>query len=181
MQALDRELPLYTVKCYNDYLYRVVKRLFDPRPSKSAKLADEEKPEQVGKFDSALFRAKNTVRELALCNKFDTPLGIVDGVGLVLLDCVGAGRVLDTLLKSRTVVQHLIFDASHNSDPSFLVFCCEILGSRCPLRMLPVLTSKTGIFCVLHSGRLTTHRIPRITGGKSGQLGAYHRLFSRTR
>ena len=71
MQALDRELPLYTVKCYNDYLYRVVKRLFDPRPSKSAKLADEEKPEQVGKFDSALSRAKNTVRELALCNRFD--------------------------------------------------------------------------------------------------------------
>nr|WP_302648333.1 hypothetical protein [uncultured Dysosmobacter sp.] len=99
----------------------MVKRLFDPRPSKSAMLADEEKPEQVGKFDSALFRAKNTVRELALCNKFDTPLGIVDGVGLVLLDCVGAGRVLDISLKSRTVVQHLIFDASHNSDPSFLI------------------------------------------------------------
>lgn len=71
-QVVEREIPLYTIKCYNDCLYRVVKRLFDASSVKAAALSDEEeKPEIVGKFDSALSRAKNLVRELALCNQWD--------------------------------------------------------------------------------------------------------------
>ena len=71
-QVVEREIPLYTIKCYNDCLYRVVKRLFDASLVKAAALLDEEeKPEIVGKFDSALSRAKNLVRELALCNQWD--------------------------------------------------------------------------------------------------------------
>lgn len=71
-QILEREIPLYRIKCYNDYLYRVVKRLFNPYRVKV--VSDQETEEQdprLGKFDSALSRAKNTVREVALCNRWE--------------------------------------------------------------------------------------------------------------
>ena len=66
--------PLYTVKAYENGLYRVSKRLCSrsrfsfPRP-----LEEEggEKVETEGKFDSAMIRAKNIVREYALCNTWD--------------------------------------------------------------------------------------------------------------
>lgn len=70
-QVIEREIPLYTIKCYNDCLYRVVKRLFNTHSVKTAADVPEEKPETIGKFASALSRAKNTVREVALCNKWD--------------------------------------------------------------------------------------------------------------
>lgn len=68
-QILEREIPLYKVKCYNDCLYRVTKRLFTPSPTPKAKQKHEDKP--VGKFESALSRAKNIVREVSLCNNWD--------------------------------------------------------------------------------------------------------------
>ena len=71
-QVIEREIPLYKIKYYNGYLYRVVKRLFDSDRVKavSNKKSDEQDRER-GKFDSALSRAKNTVREVALCNPWE--------------------------------------------------------------------------------------------------------------
>lgn len=64
------EVPLYRIRCYGDYLYRVTKRLFYPRNNPVPSTPEPvEKP--VGKFDSALSRAKNLVRELALCNRWE--------------------------------------------------------------------------------------------------------------
>lgn len=67
---IEQEVPLYRIRCYGDYLYRVTKRLFYPRSS-SVKKDTEPVEKPVGKFDSALSRAKNTVRELALCNRWE--------------------------------------------------------------------------------------------------------------
>lgn len=71
-QILEREVPLYKIKCYGDYLYRVTKRLFNPNRVK-IRLPEETDQEErpVGKFDSALSRARNTVREICLCNRWE--------------------------------------------------------------------------------------------------------------
>lgn len=67
---LEQAVPLYRIKAYENYLYRVTKRLFNPNTVKvKQNQPDREKP--VGKFDSALSRAKNTVREVCLCNKWE--------------------------------------------------------------------------------------------------------------
>lgn len=70
---LLKEVPLYRIRCYGDFIFRVTKRLFNP--SSSPRVVDPE-PEQDEdrpsvKFDSALSRAKNMVRELALCNRWE--------------------------------------------------------------------------------------------------------------
>lgn len=66
-QVLEVAVPLYTIKYYNEHLYKVCKRLFEPAPTR--KLPKYEKAEKTtGKFDSALSRARNIVRDLALCN-----------------------------------------------------------------------------------------------------------------
>lgn len=69
--VIEQELPLYRIRCYGDYLYRVTKRLFNPNrvSVKDNKSEPSELPE--GKFDSALSRAKNVVREVALCNRWE--------------------------------------------------------------------------------------------------------------
>lgn len=63
-------VPLYRVRCYGDNLFRVTKRLFNPtKVSVKKKSEPDELP--VGKFDSALSRARNVVLNLALCNKWE--------------------------------------------------------------------------------------------------------------
>lgn len=70
VNMIEREAPLYTIKAYNEYLYRVCKRLFNPlKPSVKEDKPSEDKP--IGKFDSALSRAKNMVREISLCNDWE--------------------------------------------------------------------------------------------------------------
>lgn len=69
-QVLEREVPLYRVRGYGEFLIRVTKRLYNPlKVSKKEKQQTEEKP--VGKFQSALSRAKNLVREISLCNDWE--------------------------------------------------------------------------------------------------------------
>ncbi len=69
----DSLAPLYTVKSYENGLYRVSKRLCAaPRPRHVSDDGEvEEKQETTEKFASALIRAKNTLREYALCNTWD--------------------------------------------------------------------------------------------------------------
>lgn len=68
-QILEREIPLYRIRGYGEFLVRVTKRLYNPlKPSRRDK-EPEEKP--VGKFQSALSRAKNIVREISLCNDWE--------------------------------------------------------------------------------------------------------------
>lgn len=63
-------VPLYRVRCYGDNLFRVTKRLFNPtKVSVKKKSEPDELP--VGKFDSALSRARNVVVNYALCNKWE--------------------------------------------------------------------------------------------------------------
>lgn len=71
MVAVYEEVaPLYTIKYYNEHLYRVVKRLCDAH--RPISLCDRSRKEDsLTKFDSALSRAKNIVRELALCNEWE--------------------------------------------------------------------------------------------------------------
>lgn len=69
--VLQQELPLYRIRCYGDYLYRVTKRLFNSEKSPVIDRSDEPCEKPIGKFDSALSRARNTVRELALCNRWE--------------------------------------------------------------------------------------------------------------
>lgn len=71
-QVYQDILPLYTVKYYNEHLYRVVKRLCNQSvrfPKEPA--ASSEPKEHEGKFASALSRAKTVVRDLALCNEWE--------------------------------------------------------------------------------------------------------------
>lgn len=68
--VVDQAVPLYRIKAYENYLYRVTKRLFNPNKVK-VKQSHEPKEKSVGKFDSALSRAKNTVREVCLCNRWE--------------------------------------------------------------------------------------------------------------
>lgn len=60
-------LPLYVIRCYNDFYYRVVKRLYTPAPRLK-------KPEEFQSYDnklsSALYRARSAIREYALCNRW---------------------------------------------------------------------------------------------------------------
>lgn len=66
----EAQAPLYTIKYYNEHLYRVVKRLFDAH--RPISLCDRsQKEDRLTKFDSSLSRAKNTVREIALCNEWE--------------------------------------------------------------------------------------------------------------
>lgn len=73
VQSCDMLAPLYTVKSFENGLYRVSKRLCSaPRPRLASEQEDNtEKPETSEKFASAMIRAKNTVREYALCNCWD--------------------------------------------------------------------------------------------------------------
>lgn len=68
---MEQAVPLYKIKSYDNFLYRVTKRLYTPGKSRKVKREQDFDDKPVGKFDSALSRAKNTVRELALCNKWD--------------------------------------------------------------------------------------------------------------
>lgn len=68
----DSLAPLYTVKAYENGLYRVSKRLCAaPRSRLAEDREDKETQETTEKFASAMIRAKNTVREYALCNRWD--------------------------------------------------------------------------------------------------------------
>lgn len=70
VEIIERELPLYRIKAYENYLFRVTKRMFNPnRVSVKQNHDTQDKP--LGKFDSALSRAKNTVREICLCNNWE--------------------------------------------------------------------------------------------------------------
>jgi len=69
-QLMECEVPLYRIRGYGEFMVRVTKRLFNPlKVSKKEKPQETEKP--VGKFDSALSRAKNIVREISLCNDWE--------------------------------------------------------------------------------------------------------------
>lgn len=70
-QVFNDMLPLYTIKYYNDHLYRCVKRLFTSSGVAKRPAAPSDLKEHVGKFDSALSRARTVVRDLALCNNWD--------------------------------------------------------------------------------------------------------------
>lgn len=63
------QLPLYQVHCYGDFLYRVTKRLCSPHPG--IRVPREEWQENSGKLENALIRAKTTVREYCLCNRWE--------------------------------------------------------------------------------------------------------------
>lgn len=65
---LERELPLYTIKCYNDYLYRLTKRLCKPS---SVRIASDEWANNDTKLANALCRSRTAVREYALCNRWE--------------------------------------------------------------------------------------------------------------
>lgn len=68
----DSLAPFYTVKAYENGLYRVSKRLCAaPRSRLAEDREDKETQETTEKFASAMIRAKNTVREYALCNRWD--------------------------------------------------------------------------------------------------------------
>lgn len=69
-ELMEYQNPLYTVKHYNNGLFRVVKRLHEGVPCRDTS-TDHTKVDIEGKFESALSRAKNTVREIALCNDWE--------------------------------------------------------------------------------------------------------------
>ncbi len=60
-------VPLYTIKCYGDFYYRIIKRLTNPTPRLK-------KPEEFQTYDnklsSALSRARSSIREYSLCNRW---------------------------------------------------------------------------------------------------------------
>ena len=64
--SFELELPLYTITCYRDTLFRVVKRCFTPSSLPRSKKAEPQSYEV--KLSSALYRARSMVREYALCN-----------------------------------------------------------------------------------------------------------------
>lgn len=72
-QIMEREVPLYRIKAYDNFLFRVTKRLFNPAPASAKRVRDDEQEqdEHVGKFASALSRARNTVRDVILCNRWE--------------------------------------------------------------------------------------------------------------
>lgn len=63
------EVPLYTVRCYNDVLYRVTKRLFTPSPCRTVDREDFQEYDK--KLDCALSRSRSAIREYALCNDWE--------------------------------------------------------------------------------------------------------------
>lgn len=71
ISLLEQAVPVYKIKSYDNFLYRVTKRLYAPSQFRKVKREPDQEDKPVGKFDSALSRAKNIVRELALCNKWD--------------------------------------------------------------------------------------------------------------
>lgn len=64
---LPMAVPLYTIKCYNDCYYRIVKRLFNPVPCLKKPW---EFQSHDNKLSSALSRARSSIREYSLCNRW---------------------------------------------------------------------------------------------------------------
>lgn len=76
--AYERVYPLYTIRAYENLLFRVSKRLCGSGSGKGLSYQEKMdlaplslKTSEDGKFWSALCRAKTTVRDVALCNKWD--------------------------------------------------------------------------------------------------------------
>lgn len=67
--SLEVEFPLYTISCYRENLFRVVKRCFTP--SQVARSQKGESQSYEVKLSSAVYRARSMVREYALCNDWD--------------------------------------------------------------------------------------------------------------
>lgn len=72
LQVYEQAVPLYKVKYYGNSLYRVIKRLGSGLPSYyDDPVPDQEQDKPIGKFDSALSRARNMCREYCLCNPWE--------------------------------------------------------------------------------------------------------------
>lgn len=68
VQSLEVELPLYTITCYRENLFRIVKRCFTP--SGVTRSSKGESQSYDVKCTSAVYRARSKVREYALCNNW---------------------------------------------------------------------------------------------------------------
>jgi len=68
MQVIEKELPLYRIHYYNDFVYKVVK--FKRSPNPCVRLSDD-REEPDGKFSQSYSRAKSMLLQYALCNKWD--------------------------------------------------------------------------------------------------------------
>ena len=70
MQVVERELPLYSVKYYNEFVYKIVKYKRSSFPSVHV-TPEESREDPDGKFSQSYSRAKSVLLQLALCNKWD--------------------------------------------------------------------------------------------------------------
>lgn len=70
MPVYERELPLYRIHYYNDFVYKVVKFKRSSMPSVHV-TPEESREDPDGKFSQSYSRAKNILLQLALCNKWD--------------------------------------------------------------------------------------------------------------
>lgn len=69
MAFYERELPLYRVHYYNEFVYKIVK--YKRRYSGFGRLPEEREEAPEGKFSQALSRARSKLLQYALCNEWD--------------------------------------------------------------------------------------------------------------
>lgn len=93
--GLELELPLYTITCYRENLFRVVKRCFTP--SQVSRGRSGEPQSYDVKLSSALYRARSMVREYALCN--DWPYFCTFTFDRLKIDRYDLRTVLNTLMQ----------------------------------------------------------------------------------
>lgn len=95
VQQFEVAYPLYTISCYRDHLFRVVKRCFTPSSLPRSKNAESQSYEV--KLSSALYRARTMVREYALCN--DWPIFGTLTFDKLQIDRYDLRLILKTLMK----------------------------------------------------------------------------------